>query len=71
MSKKTNIILTSAMMGIATAACAFCMAQTANAADTSVSDGINTAVNSSNTNSSDVNSNKTSVGGGLLLVALL
>ena len=35
MSKRTNIILTSAMMGIATAACAFCVAQSANAAEMS------------------------------------
>ena len=49
MSKRTNIILTSTMMGIATAACAFCMAQSANAAETSASSGVNTTVNSSTT----------------------
>ncbi len=48
MSKRTNIILTSAMMGIATAACAFCVAQSANAAEMSAaSSGANTSVNSS------------------------
>ncbi|BAQ33107.1 hypothetical protein GAVG_0455 [Gardnerella vaginalis ATCC 14018 = JCM 11026] len=36
------------MMGIATAACAFCVAQSANAAETSAaSSGVNTSVNSS------------------------
>jgi len=64
MSKRTNIILTSAMMGIATAACAFCVAQSANAADTSVSDGINTTVNSSNANSYAANPSKNQHGGG-------
>jgi len=52
------------MMGIATAACAFCVAQSANAADTSVSDGINTTVNSSNANSYAANSSKNQHGGG-------
>ncbi|MDK7189362.1 cell surface protein [Bifidobacterium sp. UMB1230] len=48
MSKRTNIILTSAMMGIATAACTFCVAQSANAAEMSAaSSGANTSVNSS------------------------
>jgi len=42
-------MLTSTMMGIATAACAFCMAQSANAAETSASSGVNTTVNSSTT----------------------
>ncbi|EGL13275.1 repeat protein [Gardnerella vaginalis 315-A] len=54
------------MMGIATAACAFCVAQSANAADTSVSDGINTTVNSSNANSYAANSSKNQHGGGAL-----
>nr|WP_308582609.1 immunoglobulin-like domain-containing protein [uncultured Gardnerella sp.] len=49
MSKRTNIILTSTMMGIATAACAFCMAQSANAAETSTASGVTTTVNSSAT----------------------
>ncbi|MDK7259447.1 InlB B-repeat-containing protein [Gardnerella vaginalis] len=66
MSKRTNIILTSTMMGIATAACAFCVAQSANAADTSVSDGINTTVNSSNANSYATNPSKNQHGGGAL-----
>lgn len=52
------------MMGIATAACAFCVAQSANAADTSVSDGINTTVNSSNANSYATNPSKNQHGGG-------
>ncbi len=47
MSKRTNIILTSTMMGIATAACAFCVAQSANAVETSTASGVNTSVNSS------------------------
>ncbi|RFT22486.1 hypothetical protein CG394_06555, partial [Gardnerella vaginalis] len=34
MNKTAKIILTSTMMGIATAACAVCMSQTAYAADT-------------------------------------
>ena len=49
MSKRTNVILTSTMMGIATAACAFCMAQSANAAETSTASGVTTTVNSSAT----------------------
>ncbi|MDZ7544610.1 InlB B-repeat-containing protein [Gardnerella piotii] len=59
MSKRTNIILTSAMMGIATAACAFCVAQSANAAETSTASGVTTTVNSSAVDS------KTSIGGAL------
>lgn len=70
MGKRTNIILTSAMMGIATAACAFCVAQSANAVEASVNDGANSTVNSSNTNSYAVSSNKTSMGGGVLPIAL-
>lgn len=58
MSKRTNIILTSAMMGIATAACAFCVAQSANAAETSTASGVTTTVNSSAVDS------ETSIGGG-------
>lgn len=49
MNKRTGLMLTSTMMGIATAACAFCMAQSANAAETSASSGVNTTVNSSTT----------------------
>ncbi|EPI61181.1 repeat protein [Gardnerella vaginalis JCP8066] len=60
MSKRTNIILTSAMMGIATAACAFCVAQSANAAETSTASGVTTTVNSSAVDS------ETSIGGGAL-----
>ena len=58
MGKRTNIILTSAMMGIATAACAFCVAQSANAAETSTASGVTTTVNSSAVDS------ETSIGGG-------
>lgn len=50
-------MLTSTMMGIATAACAFCMAQSANAAETSASSGVNTTVNSSTNNSFTTASN--------------
>ncbi|MFU0545541.1 InlB B-repeat-containing protein [Gardnerella swidsinskii] len=49
MNKRTGLMLTATMMGIATAACAFCMAQSANAAETSASSGVNTTVNSSTT----------------------
>ncbi|WP_246905077.1 InlB B-repeat-containing protein [Gardnerella vaginalis] len=52
MGKRTNIILTSTMMGIATTACAFCMAQSANAAETSAS---STDVTSTSTASSSAN----------------
>lgn len=62
MVKRTNIILTSTMMGIATAACAFCMAQSANAAETSTASGVNTTVNSS-TPSSSAASNTPNGGG--------
>ncbi len=51
MSKRTNVILTSAMMGIAAAACAFCMAQSANAAEASATAGVSETVNSSATSS--------------------
>lgn len=34
MNKRTGLMLTATMMGIATAACAFCMGQSANAAET-------------------------------------
>ncbi|WP_421775674.1 InlB B-repeat-containing protein [Gardnerella sp. KA00288] len=57
MSKRTNIILTSTMMGIATAACAFCMAQSANAAETSTASGVTTTVNSSKAGSNTETSN--------------
>ena len=52
MGKRTNIILTSTMMGIATVACAFCMAQSANAAETSAS---STDVTATSTASSSAN----------------
>ena len=45
------------MMSIATAACAFCVAQTANAAETSATTGVNATVNSSANNSSNASSN--------------
>ena len=45
------------MMSIATAACAFCVTQSANAAETSSTTGVNTTVNSSANNSSDTGSN--------------
>lgn len=35
MNKRTMLVLSTTMMSIATAACAFCMAQTANAAEAS------------------------------------
>lgn len=57
MNKRTGLMLTSTMMGIATAACAFCMAQSANAAETSASSGVNTTVNSSTNNSFTTASN--------------
>lgn len=50
-------MLTATMMGIATAACAFCMGQSANAAETSASSGVNTTVNSSTNNSFTTASN--------------
>ncbi|MFU0518547.1 InlB B-repeat-containing protein [Gardnerella vaginalis] len=57
MNKKTAIVLSTTMMSIATAACAFCMAQTANASE--------------NNSASDVKQNVTSVdfsnGGGAFL----
>ncbi|RDW99331.1 primosome assembly protein PriA [Gardnerella vaginalis] len=56
MNKKTAIVLSTTMMSIATAACAFCIAQTANASE--------------NNSASDVKQNVTSVdfsnGGGVL-----
>ena len=57
MNKRTGLMLTATMMGIATAACAFCMAQSANAAETSASSGVNTTVNSSTNNSFTTASN--------------
>lgn len=70
MNKKTVILLSTTMMSIATAACAFCMAQTANAADTYVDSGTSTAKvttpppiensSSQKTNSSETNGIKSS-----------
>jgi len=70
MNKKTVILLSTTMMSIATAACAFCMAQTANAADTYVDSGTSTAkvttpppienTSSQETNSSETNGIKSS-----------
>lgn len=57
MNKRTGLMLTATMMGIATAACAFCMGQSANAAETSASSGVNTTVNSSTNNSFTTASN--------------
>lgn len=48
MNKTAKIILTSTMMGIATAACAVCMSQTAYAADTNASSVNGTNVESAN-----------------------
>ena len=45
MSKRTNVILTSTMMGIATAACAFCVSQAANASESSTVDSANVTQN--------------------------
>ena len=76
MNKRTVLVLSTTMMSIATAACAFCMAQTANAAENatsvdSVSTRSTTVVGSSSTNTSsntaqDLNaaSSKTTNGGG-------
>ncbi|MES5089043.1 InlB B-repeat-containing protein [Gardnerella vaginalis] len=70
MNKKTVILLSTTMMSIATAACAFCIAQTANAADTYVDSGTSTAkvttpppienTSSQETNSSETNGIKSS-----------
>lgn len=63
------------MMSIATAACAFCVAQTANAAETSTASGVNTTVNSSAAGSpsatSSAASSNTTNGGGLLSLKVL
>ena len=44
MNKRTVLVLSTTMMSIATAACAFCMAQTANAAEKSVTTTVESAV---------------------------
>ncbi|MFW0894304.1 InlB B-repeat-containing protein [Gardnerella sp. Marseille-Q9181] len=64
MNKKTVILLSTTMMSIATAACAFCIAQTANAADTYVDSGTSTAKVTTpppieNTSSQEINSSET------------
>ena len=63
------------MMSIATAACAFCVAQTANAAETSTASGVNTTVNSSaagsNTAISSTATSNTTNGGCLLSLKVL
>ena len=66
MNKKTVILLSTTMMSIATAACAFCMAQSANAAEnvTSASAVVNANSNVSNPGFSDG-------GGGILLLKIL
>ncbi len=60
MNKRTSILLSTTMASIATAACAFCVAQTANAAETSATTGVNTTVNSPANNSSTVTSSAAS-----------
>ena len=72
MNKATKIILTSTMMGIATAACAVCMSQTAYAADTNASNiktttpppanltNQNALENSTKASNNKANENKTS-----------
>lgn len=57
MNKRTVLVLSTTMMSIATAACAFCVAQSANAAETSTTTGINAIVNSSANNFSTTSSN--------------
>lgn len=85
MNKRTSILLSTTMASIATAACAFCMAQSANAVETSTVSGVNTPVNSSANNSSATGSNtatfssvtsstatsNTTNGGGLLSLKVL
>lgn len=65
MNKRTVLVLSTTMMSIATAACAFCMAQSANAAEnvTSASAVVNANSNVSNPGFSD--------GGGILLLKIL
>ena len=58
MNKRTSILLSTTMASIATAACAFCVAQTANAADVSVSTSTN-SVNASTVSSVDGSNVKT------------
>lgn len=67
MNKRTVLVLSTTMMSIATAACAFCMAQSANAAEnvTSASAVVNANSNVSNPGFSDGG------GGGILLLKIL
>ena len=58
MNKAAKIILTSTMMGIATAACAVCMSQTAYAASTDASNIKTTTPPANLTNQNDLNNNK-------------
>ena len=85
MNKRTVLVLSTTMMSIATAACAFCVAQTANAAESLATTGVSSTVNSSATSSnagsntvtsntltsSNVTSKTTNGGGGLLSIAIL
>ncbi|EIK85231.1 hypothetical protein CGSMWGv00703Dmash_04169 [Gardnerella greenwoodii 00703Dmash] len=58
MNKRTCAILSTTMISIATAACAFCISQTANAAETpAASSSANATVDSSKNNSSITTSN--------------
>ncbi|WP_427896780.1 hypothetical protein [Gardnerella sp. 2492] len=57
MNKTAKIILTSTMMGIATAACAVCMSQTAYAASTDASRSNGSSVSASNANASNTTGN--------------
>lgn len=59
MNKTAKIILTSTMMGIATAACAVCMSQTAYASSTDASSANGSSVSASNTNARNATGNNT------------
>ena len=59
MNKTAKIILTSTMMGIATAACAVCMSQTAYASSTDASSANGSSVSASNTNVRNTTGNNT------------
>ncbi|MFU0543175.1 primosome assembly protein PriA [Gardnerella vaginalis] len=45
MNKRTGLMLTTTMMGIATAACAFCVSQAANASESSTVNSANVTQN--------------------------
>ena len=66
MNKKTAIVLSTTMMSIATAACAFCIAQTANAAE-----NVTSAAAVVNANSNVANPGFSDGGGGTLLLKIL